>query len=368
MGELQRFWKLPDEYKKVFLPIDQIFEKFLFEDYQEEKNRLYLNFFYALKPLIPRFLQILLRSIRAKSLKNTFPNWPIETYLEGMRREIIKEIKKLGTIPFIWFWPENKNFAICFTHDVETEKGLKNIIRICEIEKKFGFRSAFFFVAEGYSVSEKLIQELKDQGFEIGIHGLRHDAKLFSFKKIFDEQTKRIREYALKWDAKGFRSPSLLRNAKWMAELPFEYDSSFPDTDPYGPQPGGCLSIFPFFIGNVVELPVTLPQDHTLFVILKKDDITIWKEKIDWIEKMNGLASIIVHPDYFNKKNEKHYIKLLEYISDKKDFWHALPSEISTWWRNRDRALLVKDAQGNWTVSGAIIKNGITIDKISPVV
>ncbi len=355
MDQLKKFWKLPENYKKDIVIFAQEFEKYLFEQYQHKNSRnlIFMKFFYSIKPLIPRFLQIYFRRKKAKRIKNSFPKWPIDTTLEDLKKRMLQNLN-LERIPFIWFWPEEKKFAFILTHDVETKEGLKNIDKICEIEKKFGFRSAFFFVAEKYPISEKLIQELKEQGFEIGIHGLRHDGKLFNSKKIFYERMKRIKEYVVKWDAKGFRSPSLIRNAEWIKQIPFEYDSSFPDTDPYGPQPGGCLSIFPFFIGNIIELPVTLPQDHTLFVILKKDDISIWKEKIDWIVKMNGLALLIVHPDYFDKNIEKYYIELLDYVSKKEDYWHTLPSKVSYWWRCRDRANLIKDTNTSWTISGNI--------------
>ena len=50
-----------------------------------------------------------------------------------------------------------------------------------------------------------------------------------------------------------------------MPRLGFEYDSSYTDTDPYEPQPGGCCSYLPYFNESLVELPITLPQDHTVF-------------------------------------------------------------------------------------------------------
>ena len=61
------------------------------------------------------------------------------------------------------------------------------------------------------------------------------------------------------------------RNADWMPELGCLYDSSFPDTYPFEPQAGGCCSIFPFFLGDLVELPITLVQDHTMWEILRHD-------------------------------------------------------------------------------------------------
>ncbi len=352
MGELIRFWKLPREYEKLLLPSDEEFERFLFERYQEINDFKGLNFFYTIKPLIPRFLQISLRRLKAKSVKNKFPHWPVEPYLEDFKKKSLKYIKDIEEIPFIWFWPKDKSFALCLTHDVETIEGLKRIKKICEIEKKFGLCSAWFFVPERYPVPETLIEELKGDGFEIGIHGLKHDGKLFIAKKIFYQRMEKIKIYASKWGASGFRSPSLLRNIEWMKILPFEYDSSFPDTDLYGPQPGGCLSIFPFFIDNIVELPVTMPQDHTLFEILKERSIKTWKDKINWIERMHGLAIIIIHPDYFSKFVERYYCEFLEFILDKNDVWCAKPIEICKWWRDRDSSYLIIEESNKLVITG----------------
>ncbi len=356
MGELIRFWKVPIEHEALFTPFETEFEKFLLEKYKSYEHDKRIKFFYTVRFLIPRILQISLRKIKARYIRNDFPHWPIETYLEDLKRKMLKNMDK--EIPFIWFWPDNKNFTFCLTHDVETKEGLKKINRICAIEKNLGLRSAWYFVAEKYRVSENLIEELKEQGFEVGIHGLKHDGKLFNSKQIFEKRMERLRMYAQKWDAKGFRSPSLLRKYEWLKNLPFEYDSSFPDTDPYGPQPGGCLSIFPFFIGNIVELPVTLPQDHTLFEILKEKDINIWREKVNWIEKMNGLALIIVHPDYFNKYVERYYIEFLEFISDKKNVWIAKPIEVCRWWRSRDESSLILDKDNKFAIAGPTALQG----------
>ena len=63
-----------------------------------------------------------------------------------------------------------------------------------------GFRSSFNFVPERYGeISLDLLRELKQRGFGIGVHGLKHDGKLFSSKKIFDERAPRINAYLKKW-------------------------------------------------------------------------------------------------------------------------------------------------------------------------
>ena len=43
---------------------------------------------------------------------------------------------------------------------------------------------------------------------------------------------------------------------------------------------GGCCSWLPFFNRSMVELPITLPQDHTLFVILRRGS-SAWHEKAE---------------------------------------------------------------------------------------
>ena len=74
-----------------------------------------------------------------------------------------------------------------------------------------------------------------------------------------------------------------------MPLLGFDYDSSSPDTDPFEPQSGGCCSWWPFFNGKLVELPITLVQDHTLFVILRRPDEQLWVEKAELSsESRNG--------------------------------------------------------------------------------
>ena len=95
----------------------------------------------------------------------------------------------------------------------------------------------------------------------------------------------KIHRYLDEWGAVGFRSPATHRNADWMPRLGVLYDSSFPDTDPFEPQAGGCCSIFPFFLGDMVELPITLVQDHTMWEILQHPGIDLWLQKSDWISE-----------------------------------------------------------------------------------
>ena len=58
-----------------------------------------------------------------------------------------------------------------------------------ELELDLGFRSSFNFIPEGsYRVPAELRQELTANGFEVGIHDLKHDGHLFSSRRKFKRQ------------------------------------------------------------------------------------------------------------------------------------------------------------------------------------
>ena len=86
-----------------------------------------------------------------------------------------------------------------------------------------------------------------------------------------------------------------------MPLLGVEYDSSSPDTDPFEPKSGGCCTWWPFFNRDLVEVPITLTQDHTLFVILQRSDDALWREKADFLRDRGGMALLVTHPDYMTE-------------------------------------------------------------------
>ncbi|MBS3917358.1 MAG: GNAT family N-acetyltransferase [Deltaproteobacteria bacterium] len=237
-------------------------------------------------------------------------------------------------------------------HDVDTAKGHEKCLELAQVDEKMGFRSSFNFVPERYNVSSEVRRILVEKGFEVGVHGLKHDGKLFSSRKTFLEQAARINHYLKDWKSVGFVSPSMHRNLDWIHDLNVEYDASTFDTDPFEPQPDGIRTIFPFVVnGNLIskgyiELPYTLSQDHTLFVIMGEKGIDLWKQKLDWIVKNGGMALLITHPDYMSFNGKKlasdeypaeYYKEFLEYIKKiyKDQYWNALPRDVACFWRER---------------------------------
>jgi hypothetical protein len=136
-----------------------------------------------------------------------------------------------------------------------------------------------------------------------------------------------------------------------MPGLGFEYDSSYPDTDPYEPIAGGCCTWLPFFNGAMVELPVTLAQDHTLFEILRIGDI-VWHEKAALLRRRGGMALIDTHPDYMLEYAPlRAYERLLGAFGRDPGAWTALPAEVSAWWRRR-AATSLELVDGSWRARG----------------
>jgi len=319
-------------------------EYYLLERYvgRDDEGRLplALRAYYELRPLIPRRLQIAMRRLHARRRqRRTFPRWPVEPILvERLHAEMRRRLVGHGErgVPLVNFWPGRHRFAFVLTHDVEGPAGIENIGRLLDVERGHGCVSSWNFCAEEYPIPPGTFTRIRSAGGEIGLHGIDHKGKLFSSRDTFERQLPEIHRYLREWDVVGFRSPALHRNADWMPELGCLYDSSFPDTDPLEPQPGGCCSIFPFFNRDLVELPVTLAQDHTLFEILRHDDIEVWKAKARWIAENHGLVNVIVHPDYMLTDSRLAlYEQLVAFLRSLEGGWHALPRDVATWWTVR---------------------------------
>ncbi|MDO5575702.1 MAG: hypothetical protein Q4F84_01370 [Fibrobacter sp.] len=291
------------------------------------------SIYYTLKPCMPRKLQLFIRrKFILYKRERCRDIWPIDKFA--------------GEPPLNWqSWPERKKFALVLTHDVEMDEGQSKCMNLSQVEEGYGLLSSFNFVPERYAVSPVLRLYLENRGFEIGVHDLNHDGKLFSSEKMFESRMPRINRYLKEWNAVGFRAGAMHHNLEWIGKLNIEYDCSTFDTDPFEPQPDGVKTIFPFWVPNMnggfAELPYTLPQDFTLFILMRMDGCEIWKRKLDWIAEKGGMVLVNTHPDYmyFNdseygddKYSVEIYREFLEYIYKRYNgqYWNALPRELAS--------------------------------------
>jgi len=297
------------------------------------RNKIY----YTIRPILPRRFQVFIRRLYIRLIANRHTQgWPIDPDADE--------------VPKNWTgWPDNKRFAFVLTHDVDTAKGYSRIKELADLEIESGFRSSFNFVARRYDIEMRDLQYLTEKGFEIGVHGVYHDGRKFDSYAIFKERADIINQCLSDWNAVGFRAPSMLRNLEWIGELDIEYDSSTFDTDPFEPQSDGVRTIFPYRIENkkrgsgFIEIPYTLPQDFTLFVLLQEDSIRIWEKKLDWIAECGGMALLNVHPDYmyFGKGKRccdeypaERFQELLNLVQSRYQgqYWNALPRDVARFW------------------------------------
>jgi len=317
-------------------------------------RRLAMAAYYGVRPVLPRRLQIAARRLYSRvQARRDFPRWPVEESLHDLFDRVLGWAAELAgaPVPHLAWWPHGHRWALVLTHDVETQDGVRLIPLLRSVEERTGNRSSWNLVPGRYRVDDALVRELQGAGFEVGVHGLHHDGRDLEPGE-FERRLPQMRGWAERWGAVGFRSPATHRDWDTMASLPFEYDSSSPDTDPYEPQPGGCGSLLPFPNRGIVELPITLPQDHTLFVILQARDAGVWIDKTDRIRARGGMALIITHPDYTVRAPiARAYEELLNHLADDRDVWRALPAEVAAWWRRRAASSLGWDG-ATWTVSG----------------
>ncbi len=313
-----------------------------------------LRTYYAVRPVLPRSMQIAMRRAFARvQERTTFPRWPFEPALHDLFDRMLAYVAAAvgEEVPYLLPWPNGARWALVLTHDVEHAAGCDRVPEVAALERSVGLRSSWNFVPRRYEVPEMLLSTLHRDGFEVGVHGLYHDGRDLA-PETFAERMPVMQAMGREWGAVGFRSPATLRNWELMPQLGFDYDSSYPDTDPYEPQAGGCCSILPFFNRNIVELPITLPQDHTLFTILRRDGAGAWIEKAEAIRERGGMALLITHPDYMDPDALAAYRDFLVRFADANDVWRALPRDVSAWWRRRAGSLPVRE-NGGWRVEGA---------------
>ena len=339
------------DVETLFLPfdLDEAYHNYISEKWTRagvlrRLSSRQLRLFYVVKHLIPRPVQLRARRrlIRWQG-KPQFPSWPLDTSVSRLLELYafcVLRLRAEQTASFRWFWPDGFHAACVLSHDVEGAEGLRLAVELADLEEDLGFRSCFN-VGGWYDLDPGVFRELTSRGFEIGIHGLVHDRSLFSSRSAFEAQLPELRMLAERTGATGFRSPATHRVFAWMHELPVEYDGTIPNSDPYEPQPGGCCSIWPFFIGSLVELPYTLPQDHTLLTLLGHRNADVWIEGARRIEDGYGLIQCLSHPDrgYLGDPPKRAiYAEFLRAIAERERVWKALPRDVASWWRERDAA------------------------------
>lgn len=366
---LDNAWNEPHAWDSTLcLPFnpDEIVENLLCErafalDRLSAVDSVFRALYYQLRHRIPEKLRKQLQLLyMTTNNKTTFPKWPIDWSVEQVLERILAVAMRaqgIKSIPFVWFWPDGCSCALTLTHDVETVSGRDFCEQLMNLDESGGLRSSFQLIPEQrYSIPTELLASMHDRGFEVNVHDLNHDGRLYSNREEYLRRVKVINQYGKAMKAKGFRSGAMYRDVRWYSALEFEYDMSVPNVGRWEAQKGGCCTVMPYFIGAILEIPLTTLQDYVLFELWRDYSTEIWKKQAHLIRGKNGLIHFLIHPDYIiHPRAQSAYKELLEFLRNfrvQENVWCALPGEVNDWWRQRAHMSLVEDGQGSWRIEG----------------
>ncbi len=320
-----------------------------------------LKTYYFLRESFPDPLRRRMQRVYFSDWKTRpFPSWPVDFTVDNLHDEVLgllMEASRAKKVPFIWYWPDGAPNCLVLTHDVETSAGRDFTPQLIDLDDSYGLKASFQVIPESrYEVPDEFVEEIRNRGCEFNIHDLNHDGRLYRQREEFLRRAKKINQYARRYNARGFRAGSMYRMLDWYDAYEFSYDMSLTNVAHLEPKRGGCCTVFPFFLGKILELPLTTSQDYSIFHILNDYSIDLWKKQLDLIRQRNGLMTFLTHPDYLiNPRARKVYESLLGYLRemiDREKMWAALPGEVDQWWRTRSQLRLVQKGNG-WEIEGS---------------
>jgi hypothetical protein len=262
------------------------------------------------------------------SLCGFFPLDALRLLVAGALEEVSRKKlePKMGKVRFL------------LTHDVDSPEGLAKAQALKRLEEKYDLPSAWYIPSKHYKLNPDAIKTLADHG-EVGAHDTKHDGKLLFTTQ--PQATRRLQEAktaietASGTQVSGFRSPLLQHNLRILQAVKaagYRYDSSVPAWEPKHPatmKPHGLGTTFPFHVDGLVEVPVTLPQDHQMLTVsgmTRQEAIGFWFGLVDLIKALGGVCMLLVHPDYdFANLENGSYEEILTRIVADADLEATLP-------------------------------------------
>jgi hypothetical protein len=335
-------------------------ETYMGGDARSGTSSLTAKIYYAIRPLLPVSVRKHLQKIHLRNWdKRPFPRWPVDFSVDNLHNQLLLlTLRATGAerIPFIWFWPDGHSACAMMSHDVETKAGRDFCSTLMDLDDSRGIKGSFTVIPEErYEVPQSFTDSIHARGHEVAVHDLNHDGHLYDNRDQFLTRVAKINDYGREFGATGFRAAVLYRNQEWFDSFQFAYDMSVPNVAHLDPQRGGCCTVMPYFIGDLLEIPVTDIQDYSLFNILNDYSIDIWKRQTALILARHGLMSFIIHPDYIIEARARATFEaLLDHLAQlrrNENVWTALPNEINRWWRQRAAMKLVSTGS-TWRIEG----------------
>lgn len=268
-----------------------------------------------------------------------FPKYPLDCSIDALRTMLRGEEQQP--------WGKGKQYAVCFTHDVDTDWVFRNqawLTKFRAAEEDNNVRAAWYIVPKAIKSQQtkQQIAALVAAGHEIGAHGYTHspglpllsEAKLTEYLRKSHDIVR-----ALSDDKIGYRAPWLARNANLfqvLHQVGFAYDSSVPNADYSGNNAAsnnGCCTVFPYRRNGIPVLPLTIPLDGVARA-LQKSPIEFYDWVLglrDQIKAVGGVMVVTTHTTPHFSANDpmlEGYRYLIEQLVADEEAWIALPRTI----------------------------------------
>ena len=259
-----------------------------------------------------------------------FPRWPLD-----LSADLLADLANGIPSPFA-----KGPTPVLLTHDLDSAEGLENLVKwFLDMEDSFGVQSTNFVVPCAWPIDYSLLDEVKYRGHEIGIHGYDHSNRT----PFLDPLKRRSRLQSARglierYNIVGYRSPSLLRTRDLLQDLAgfYRYDSSIPTSGGLFPVPNnGCASARPFWVGEIAELPLTMPRDGSLLFLgdSSHEVLEIWINCAKSISQSGGIVVLLTHCEARFSGNASMlnaYRGFLEFVASSEQFIWGNPREILT--------------------------------------
>lgn len=251
---------------------------------------------------------------------STFPRYPID-----LSADFLADLARARPSPLA-----HGPTPVVLTHDIDSPQGMRNLIRwFLDLEESVGARSTCYVVPNGWPIDHGALQQVRERGHEIGVHGHDHSNRTpFLYPPELRRRLSQAADLIERYAAVGYRAPSLYRTRnllRGLADL-YQYDSSIPTSGGPFPVPNnGCASARPFVVEGITELPLTMPRDGSLRFMgySPREILNLWIRCAQTISRSGGVVVLLTHCESWFSGNAPMYAsyrKFLEFVAQSKSF------------------------------------------------
>jgi peptidoglycan/xylan/chitin deacetylase (PgdA/CDA1 family) len=230
------------------------------------------------------------------------------------------------------------------SHDIDIKEDYLYMEEVFKLNKKYKLVSGFNLLTNwGYKIDNSFLREIRDNGFEIGLHGYTHDIAIGirSEKRIRKELSLALKEFD--FPVSGYRAPAFAisrRLLKILKELGIKYDSSMKTTSCYSSQSAEVFYPYKYPNIGIWEVPLTIQDDRVFrdLHLSNEEALGVIKELVTRIMDIGGVCVINNHPSLIHKKRY-YYVELLKWLASLHDIWVARIDDVVKFMEERENTI-----------------------------